>query len=213
MTNLVVTKPVEQIFTASIRTKLLCLIGVVIALLSNTYAQAPTHAKIQTSMGDIIIELSPNEAPTSVTNFMEYATSGYYDRLLIHRVVKDFVIQGGGFSTLFTRRALRDPIPYEGENGLKNLRGTIAMARNDDQNSAQAQWFINLRNNKKLDHRVTDLGPIYGYAVFGHVVEGMDVADAIGDVETGSGGPFDEEVPVERILINRIDPVEWPLAD
>ena len=87
------------------------------------------------------------------------------------------------------------------------------MARNDDQNSAQAQWFINLRNNKKLDHRVTDLGPIYGYAVFGHVVDGMEIADAIGDVETGSGGPFDEEVPVERILINRIDPVEWPLAD
>jgi len=213
MTNSVVTKPVKQIFTASIRTKLLCLIGVVIALLSNTYAQEPTHAKIQTSMGDIIIELSPNEAPASVANFLEYATSGYYDLLLIHRVVKGFVIQGGGFSTLYTRRTLRDPIPYEGENGLKNLRGTIAMARNDDQNSAQAQWFINLRDNEKLDHRVTDLGPIYGYAVFGHVVEGMEIADAIGNVETGSGGPFDTEVPVTRILINRIDPIEWSLTD
>lgn len=161
-------------------------------------------------MGDIVVELYPDKAPATVANFLNYATSGHYDRTLMHRVVQGFVIQGGGFSTLFTERVTRDPIPYEGDNGLKNLRGTIAMARGDRPDSAQAQWFINLQDNDKLDHRVTDLGPIHGYAVFGKVVAGMDVADAIGAVATGPGGPFDAEVPVERVLILRVDPVEWP---
>ncbi len=168
------------------------------------------HAKIQTSMGDIIVELYPDKAPATVENFLRYATEGLYDRTIIHRVVKGFVIQGGGYSRLYSERKRYDPIPYEGDNGLKNERGTIAMARSSDPNSAQAQWFINLRDNPKLDHEVTELGPIYGYAVFGRVVEGMDVADAIGEVETGPGGMFEAEAPVELIFINRIDPVEWP---
>lgn len=174
------------------------------------HAQDAAHAKIQTTMGDMIVELAPDTAPATVANFLEYATSGHYDRTLIHRVVQDYVIQGGGYSTLYTERALRDPIPYEGDKGLKNLRGTIAMARGDRPDSAQAQWFINLRDNEELDHRVTDLGPIYGYAVFGRVVDGMDIADAIGNVATGPGGPFDAEAPLEKIFITRIDPVEWP---
>ena len=174
-------------------------------------AQEASHAKIQTSMGDMIVELEA--APQTVANFLEYATSGHYDRTLFHRVVKGFVIQGGGYSTLYTERVLRDPIPYEGDNGLKNVRGAIAMARSDSPDSAQAQWFINLKDNEDLDHRVTDLGPIYGYAVFGRVVEGMDVADAIGNVPTGPGGPFDAEAPLEKTFITRIDPVEWPLAE
>ncbi len=175
--------------------------------------ETATHAKIQTSMGDIIVELYPEQAPATVENFLPYATSGHYDRTLMHRIVKGYVIQGGGYSQLFTERRTRDPIPYEGDKGLKNERGTIAMARSDKPDSAQSQWFINLRDNPKLDHRVTELGPIYGYAVFGRVVEGMEVADAIGDVETGSGGPFSSEVPAEPIFINRIDPIEWPEAD
>ena len=191
------------------------LAGILIAVMgvTSTAAQDATHAKIQTSMGDMIVELAPEAAPQTVANFLEYATSGHYDRTLFHRVVKGFVIQGGGYSTLYTERVLRDPIPYEGDNGLKNLRGTIAMARTDSPDSAQAQWFINLKDNEDLDHRVTDLGPIYGYAVFGRVVEGMEVADAIGDVQTGPGGPFDAEAPLEKIFITRIDPVEWPLAE
>lgn len=177
-------------------------------------AQAPaTHAKIQTSMGDIVVELYPDKAPATVENFLQYAGEGHYDRTLMHRIVKGYVIQGGGYSRLFTERRTREPIPYEGENGLKNERGTIAMARGDKPDSAQAQWFINLRDNPKLDHRATELGPIYGYAVFGRVIEGMDVADAIGAVETGSGGPFSSEVPTEPIFIERIDPVEWPDAE
>lgn len=176
-------------------------------------AQEKTHAKIQTSMGDIIIEVYPETAPATVENFLEYATKGHYDRTLFHRVVAGYVIQGGGYSRLFTERALRDPIPYEGDKGLKNERGTIAMARGDKPDSAQAQWFINLRDNEELDHRVTEIGTIYGYAVFGRVVEGMDVADAIGAVATDSGGPFYEEVPVEPVFIVRVDPVDWPVVE
>lgn len=181
-------------------------------LVGAAYAEDAAYAKIQTAMGDIVIELYPEQAPATVANFLEYAKRGHYDRTLFHRVVKGYVIQGGGYSRLYTERITRDPIPYEGENGLKNVRGTIAMARGDKPDSAQAQWFINLRDNEELDHRVTDLGPIYGYAVFGRVVEGMDVADAIGDVETGEAGPFDTEAPLEQIFIERVDPVAWPEA-
>ena len=173
-------------------------------------AEDETHAKIQTAMGDVIIELYSDDAPASVANFIEYATSGHYDGTLIHRVVADYVIQGGGYSRLYTERVTRDPIPYEGDNGRKNVRGAIAMARGDRPDSAQAQWFINLRDNEDLDHRVTDLGPIHGYAVFGRVVEGMDVVDAIGAVPTGEGGPFDSETPLEKIFIKRVDPIDWP---
>ena len=163
-------------------------------------------------MGDIIVELYPDKAPKTVENFLRYATEGLYDRTLFHRVVRGFVIQGGGYSRLFTQRKLYDPIPYEGDNGLKNVRGTLAMARSDKPDSAQAQWFINLIDNPKLDHSVTQYGPIYGYTVFGRVVEGMDVADAIGQVETGPGGEFDAEVPVAPIFILRVDPIDWPEA-
>ena len=176
-------------------------------------AQEARHAKIQTSMGDIVIELYPEQAPATVENFLAYAKSGHYDRTLFHRVVKDFVIQGGGYSRLYTERVTRGPIPYEGDNGLKNERGTIAMARGGDPESAEAQWFINLADNDRLDHRVTDLGPVYGYAVFGRVVAGMDVVDAIGAVETADGGPFDVEVPVEQVFIERVDPVELSEAE
>ena len=141
---------------------------------------------------------------------MQYTEDKAYDGTIFHRVIENFMIQGGGYSRLYTQRTLRDPVPYEGDKGLKNLRGTIAMARSDDPDSAQAQWFINLSDNERFDHRVNDLGSIYGYAVFGKVVEGMDVVDAIGNVDTGEGGPFDAEAPLEQIFITRVDPVEWP---
>ncbi len=180
-----------------------------LASLSPAHAEAASHAKVETSMGDIIIELDAEAAPVTVDNFLEYAKAGTYDRTLFHRVVKDRVIQGGGYSRYFTERPLRDPIPYEGDNGLKNVRGAVAMARGDSPDSAQAQWFVNLVDNDDLDHRVTDLGPIPGYAVFGRVVDGMDVVDLIGAAQTGEGGPFDAEVPLEAILILRVDPIDW----
>ncbi len=190
------------------------LAGAIISLflaMAPVFAAEATYAKIQTSMGDIVVELYADKAPASAANFLQYAKSGHYDRTIFHRVVKGYVIQGGGFSKYFNERSTRDPIAYEGDNGLKNTRGTLAMARGDKPGSAQAQWFINLRDNPKLDHRVTDLGPIYGYAVFGRVVEGMDVADAIGAVATGVGGSFDAEVPVEQVLILRVDQISRPL--
>lgn len=190
--------------TASIALACFCLSIV------SAQAQETQHAKIQTSMGDIVIELYPEEAPATVANFLQYARSGHYDRTLFHRVVSGFVIQGGGYSRLYTERVTRGPIPYEGDNGLKNERGTIAMARYNDPGSAEAQWFINLRDNENLDHRVTDLGTVYGFAVFGRVVAGMDVVDAIGAVETGEGGPFAKDAPKEQIFIERMDPVDWP---
>ncbi len=181
--------------------------------LSAAQAEDAMHAKIETSMGDIIVELYPDQAPASVENFLQYARTGHYDRTIFHRVVKGYVIQGGGFSKYFNERRPRDPIAYEGDNGLKNERGTIAMARGDDPASAQAQWFINLRDNEELDHKMVEGLPLHGYAVFGSVVEGMDVADAIGNVKTGTGGPFDAEVPVEPVIILRIDRIVRPKAE
>lgn len=189
---------------------LLSLISALLVASAAGAQETATHAKIHTSMGDIVVELYPDKAPATVANFLQYAGEGHYDRTLMHRVVKGFVIQGGGYSRLFTERPTRDPIPYEGANGLKNERGTIAMARSDSPESAAAQWFINLRDNPKLDHKMFEGLPVYGYAVFGRVVEGMDVADAIGAVETGPGGEFDAEVPVEPIVIERIDAIDWP---
>ncbi len=190
--------------------KLIATIVLFFLAVAPAFAADATYAKIQTSMGDIVVELYADKTPASAANFLQYARSGHYDRTIFHRVVKGYVIQGGGYSKYFNERSPRDPIAYEGDNGLKNIRGTIAMARGDEPDSAQAQWFINLRDNPELDHRVTDLGPIYGYTVFGRVVEGMDVADAIGAVETGEGGSFDAEVPLEPIVILRVDGVEPP---
>jgi len=182
-------------------------------LISVAAAESATHAKISTSKGNIIVELYPNKAPKTVANFLDYATSGHYDRTLIHRVAPGALIQGGGYSRLFTERPVRDPIPYEGDNGLKNERGAIAMARGDDPASATSQWFINLKDNPRLDHAVDEFGPRYGYAVFGKVVDGMAVVEAIGAVETGPGGPFEAEVPSEMIFVERVDPIDWPPAE
>lgn len=167
------------------------------------------HAKIVTSKGDMIVDLFPDKAPKTVANFVQYAKDGFYDQLIFHRVVPGFVVQAGGYNRYFNERATRDPIPYEGDNGLGNYRTTLAMARTSDPNSAAAQWYVNLRdNNDDLDHFVNDLGPRYGYAVFGRVVEGMEVADAIGALPTGAGGPFEAEVPKETVVISRIDIID-----
>lgn len=174
-------------------------------LLAPFAAEAAIRAKIATSKGDIVVELDEAKAPATVANFLQYAADGHYDRTIVHRVVPGFVIQGGGYSRQFIERPTRDPVAYEGDNGLSNLRGTIAMARMTSPQSATAQWFINLVDNPELDHRVTDLGPDYGYAVFGRVIEGMEVVDAIGAIPTGPGGPFESEVPVESVVIERVD--------
>lgn len=178
-------------------------------LLAAFFAVAPAWAgmryvKIETSKGDFVVELNEDKAPKTVANFLMYTEKGHYTRTIFHRVVAGFVVQGGGYSRTFIERATAAPVPYEADNGLSNLRGTIAMARTRDPNSAAAQWYVNLRDNAKLDHTVTDLGVRHGYTVFGRVIEGMDVVDAIGAVETGPGGPFEAEAPIEPVLIRDV---------
>lgn len=170
--------------------------------------------RIATSKGDMIVELYGAKAPKSVANFLQYAADGHYDRTIFHRVVAGFVIQGGGYGVAFNERPTRAPVPYEGDNGLPNYRTTLAMARTSDPNSAAAQWYVNLRdNNESLDHFVNDLGPRYGYTVFGRVISGMEVADAIGALPTGPGGPFDQEVPAETVVVTSIERVEASAAE
>ena len=152
---------------------------------------------LKTSMGDIAIQLDAAKAPVTVANFLEYARGGFFDGTIFHRVIPDFMIQGGGLTDDMSPKETRDPIANEATNGLANDKGTVAMARTGDPNSATAQFFINLTDNDFLNHS----GPSnYGYAVFGKVVEGMDVVDAIAGVKTASKGHY-EDVPVETVVI------------
>lgn len=154
---------------------------------------------IKTSAGDIRIELNGEKAPLTVKNFLEYVNQGHYDHTIFHRVIDGFMIQGGGFTKDFKQKPTNAPIQNEADNGLKNLRGTIAMARTNDVNSATAQFFINVVDNNFLDFRAKNPQG-YGYCVFGEVTEGMDVVDKIKKVKTGSFGPY-QDVPVETVEI------------
>ncbi|MBD0426775.1 peptidylprolyl isomerase [Aquisalinus flavus] len=165
------------------------------------------YARIQTSMGDIDLALNRTKAPVTVENFFAYATKGYYDRTIFHRVVAGRLIQGGGYSRTLLERPTMDPIENEAANGLDNERGTIAMARYTEPHSATNQWYINLRHNEELDHEGEALMLDWGYAVFGQVVAGMEVVDAIGMVETTAQGQFDEDVPAEPVIIERVDEI------
>ena len=153
--------------------------------------------KLQTSMGDIVIELNPEKAPITVNNFLGYVSSGFYDGLIFHRIIKGFMIQGGGFTPDMDQKKTNAPIKIESSNGLSNDRGTIAMARTSVPDSATSQFFINHANNDFLNYA----GPGNpGYAVFGKVIEGMDVVDKIADVKTTRRNGMDD-VPVEPVVI------------
>jgi len=157
---------------------------------------------IETSLGEIDLALDAAKAPLSVSNFVAYATSGHYDGTVFHRVIDGFMIQGGGFTSKMEQKPTRAPIKNEAANGLKNLRGTVAMARTMVVDSATSQFFINHRDNAFLDHRSPDPRG-FGYAVFGHVTKGMDVVDRIARVKTGAVGYF-QDVPVEPVVITRV---------
>jgi len=152
---------------------------------------------LETSEGKIVIELAPKEAPKTVDNFLAYVKAGHYDGTVFHRVIPTFMIQAGGFGSDMSERPTRPPIPLESKNGLKNARGTVAMARRSDPNSATAQFFINVVDNPSLDYPSFDGN---GYAVFGKVVEGMDVVDKIEDVPTGNRGQH-KNVPLAPVTI------------
>lgn len=159
---------------------------------------------LHTSMGALELELYPEKAPISVENFLQYARDGYYDGTIFHRVIENFMVQGGGFDADFNEKPTREPITNEADNGLSNTRGTLAMARTNDPHSATAQFFINAVDNPFLDHRGTQSGRTWGYAVFGRVTSGMKVVDMIRVVETGQRGPHGD-VPAEPIVIERVE--------
>jgi cyclophilin family peptidyl-prolyl cis-trans isomerase/predicted small secreted protein len=169
-------------------------------------AGAPPRVALETSMGRIVIELNPEKAPGTVENFLTYVDEGFYDDTIFHRVMPTFMIQGGGFLTINRRKTdgLNDPIRNEADNGLKNKRGTIAMARTGDPHSATAQFFINVKDNPPLDHRAKNPRG-WGYCVFGKVVEGMDVVDKIKNVETKNrpmgGGRMEKSEPIDPPII------------
>ena len=174
---------------------LLCL------LLAGT-ASAAQQVVMETSLGSIKLELYEEKAPVTVENFLAYADKGFYDGTIFHRVIKGFVIQGGGFTADMKQKETAPPIHNEADNGLKNERGTIAMARTFALDSATSQFYINLQNNRNLDHtgpRVSD----FGYAVFGRVIEGLEVVDAIATVATGNRDSF-QNVPTEPVLIKSV---------
>ena len=174
------------------------LIVAVAAAAADKGSGAP-RVRLVTSMGDIVIELEPEKAPKTVENFLGYAQGGFYDGTVFHRVIDGFMIQGGGFTEDMTQKPTGEEITNEADNGLKNKRGTVAMARRGDPDSASSQFFINTVNNRPLDHTgKTPQG--WGYAVFGQVVEGMDVVDAIAKVKTGTKSGF-QDVPVETVVI------------
>lgn len=161
---------------------------------------------LQTSQGDIVLELNAEQAPISVNNFLAYVQSGFYDNTIFHRVIPGFMIQGGGMNAEMKENRGKTPIKNEADNGLKNLYGTIAMARTQVVDSATSQFFINVNDNDFLDHR--DPRPeAFGYAVFGKVVEGMEIVHAIEKVPTGNKG-YHQDVPVEPVTILKASVLE-----
>jgi peptidyl-prolyl cis-trans isomerase B (cyclophilin B) len=151
-----------------------------------------------------VLTLDGDLAPETVDNFLGYAMAGFYDGTIFHRVIADFMIQGGGYTPDLEQKEARAPIHNEATNGLKNDRGTVAMARTSDPHSATAQFFINLVDNDFLNHKApTAQG--WGYTVFGKVTEGADVVEAIGDVDTGGRGPFKSDVPLTTVVIERVE--------
>jgi len=158
---------------------------------------------VKTNMGDIVIELDKQKAPASVANFLNYVNEGFYNGTVFHRVIDGFMIQGGGFSQDLAKKNTHAPIKNEANNGLKNLKGTIAMARTNDPHSATAQFFVNVVNNGFLDYKsATPRG--WGYTVFGKVVQGMEVVDKIRKVPTGPSGPFPSDVPKSTVIMESV---------
>ena len=168
--------------------------------------QTNPRVLMSTSHGDITLELDAVKAPATTENFLGYVTSGFFDGTVFHRVIPGFMIQGGGFTADMRQKATECTVDNEATNGLKNDRGTIAMARTSDPHSASCQFFINLKDNGFLNHAApTPQG--WGYAVFGRVVEGMDVVDSIAQVATGNHGPH-ADVPVDPVTMDKVTVVE-----
>ena len=197
----------------------------------NAFAQAAPKVKFATSEGDFIVEVYPDKAPKTVTNFLQYVKDKHYDGLIFHRVISNFMVQGGGFDAAYAQKPTRPPVVHEGQDALakggpRNVEGTLAMARTNDPNSASSQFFINVKDNAFLDPTVIPPGDpvpkfeyggrvyentpraqllgasqLFGYTVFGKVTSGMDVVNKIKATPTGAGGPFPTDVPKTPVVI------------
>ncbi|HUF71343.1 MAG TPA: peptidylprolyl isomerase [Gammaproteobacteria bacterium] len=164
------------------------------------FISGEARVRIETSIGHFVAALDAARAPETVQNFLQYVVDDHYEGTVFHRVAAGFVVQGGGYTPDLTLKPVQRTVVNESGNGLSNLRGTIAMARGNDPHSADAQFYLNLVDNPSLNPRPTR----WGYAVFGEVVEGMEVVDLIGAVPTGAGGEFDRDVPADPIIIERV---------
>lgn len=165
------------------------------------------QVKLQTTLGDVVLKLNAEKAPLSVKNFLVYVKEGHYDGTIFHRVIPGFMAQGGGYTEKFQQKPTHPPIKNEADNRLLNKRGTIAMARTPDPDSATAQFFINYADNGFLDYKSSTPSG-WGYAVFGEVVQGMDVVDKMATIPTGRGGPMPTDVPQTPIVIEKATVVE-----
>ena len=168
-----------------------------------TMSDTQSKVKLTTNLGEIIIQLNTEKAPLSSANFLRYVNEGFYNGTIFHRVIPDFMAQGGGFDTSFNQKTVHAPINNEANNGLLNSRGTLAMARTNDPNSATGQFFINYKDNSFLNH-TSQTSSGWGYAVFGEVIEGMDVADAIAKEATGNRNGH-QDVPKTDIIIEKAE--------
>ena len=175
-----------------------------IILFSSTAFATNPQVIIKTNLGDVTLELYPEKAPQTVENFLGYVADDFYKDTIFHRVIPNFMVQGGGFDTNYKEKTTKPPIQIESDNGLKNEIGTIAMARTSNVHSATAQFFINVANNGFLNFTAPSQSG-YGYTVFGKVTSGMDVVNQIGITPTGSGGPFPRDVPKSAIIIKTIE--------
>ena len=188
--------------------KLLISIAALALTLNIQLAQAANpKVKLETSKGTMIIELYPDKAPKTVENFLAYVNAGAYDVTIFHRVIKDFMNQGGGFTPDFKKVDTREPIQNEADNGLKNLKYTVAMARTGEPHSATNQFFINTADNAFLDHKSKSMRG-WGYTVFGKIIEGENIAGAISRVPTGPGGPFSKDVPRTQVTIIKMTEIK-----
>jgi cyclophilin family peptidyl-prolyl cis-trans isomerase len=180
---------------------LLALAGLLVHATAPAADQA-AQVRVTTNMGDFVVELMPDRAPLTVTNFLRYVREGYYSGTLIHRVVSNFVIQGGGHAASDLKlKPVHDPVNNESGNGLQNKRGMVGLARGESAHSGNAQFYVNLVDNPDLDPLPTR----WGYAVFGRVVQGMDVVDRIGVTPTGASGPFKSDTPLKPVIIEKVE--------
>ncbi|WP_129780557.1 peptidylprolyl isomerase [Peristeroidobacter soli] len=176
--------------------------ALVLGVVSLVSAQSSApRVRVDTSLGSFTVELDPQRAPLTVASFLEYAKAGFYTDTVFHRVIGNFVVQGGGFDTKYVEKPTRPATPNESGNGLSNRRGTVGLARTGEPHSGTAQFYVNLADNAALDPQPSR----WGYTVFGRVIEGMNVVDDIGAVATGNVGPFDHDAPMQPIVIKRVE--------